>query len=297
MREKTADLFYAFCISSGGMCIALLYPVDIFMLAAVLILSVGFSLLCLRLDVSRRYRLPLSVGALVSASASIYIGVTLVTDFALDNSFIPICLLLAIAVAMALAFSTARASKSVASVMSALCIILLLIVLLLCIVESDFSGDMSVSADKKILFPLAVFTVLDAAYVMPLVKRKSRRMFMLGAALMPVYMIATAAVAISALSPAVYSAADTPIITMWQTCFVLSFVDRFETVIICVLFAVCAVKAGMLLKTVISTFSKKLVFLLFFLPIPLIFKPVLLYVYAAISAVSVTVYLLLKKSY
>ncbi len=297
MREKTADFFYAFCISAGGISVALLYPVDLVGAIVISVISVVAGILFTRLDTDTRRLDYLSVGALFSSAVSLWLGVTLVTDFTLDNSFVPICLFLSFIVAVAIAFSSARASKSVAAAMSVLAIVLLLVILLLCVLESDFSTKVTASNDKRILFPLAVFSVLDTVFILPYIKKKNRIACIFGGAVMPLYLVATVAITLFALPQNVYFGPVTPIIKMWQTCFVLSFIDRFETLIICVLFAINILKAGILLKTALCKIKKPLAFIPALLAIALIFRPALIYVFAAFTAIFVLIYLLFKKTY
>ncbi len=306
MKSKTADIFYAFCVSVGGICIALLYRVDILTIFFILTLSVSFSLFCCFLGertASREWvKRVFAVGALISAAVSIYLGTRLVCDFSLDNSFVPICIFLSCVVAVSLATSTLRACKSVASVMSAVCVLFLLIILLLCILEGDFSKVYSGDSDRSIIFPLAVFSVIDIVFIMPYIRKSNRCMFVLGSALMPAYMLVTTVLAISTLSADIFYSLDTPVITMWQTCYVISFVDRFETLILCVLFAICTVKAGIFLKCVFDIFQKRfktiVSVLLGALTIPLVLRPGLIYIYAFFSLIVAIIYcvnLLLKK--
>lgn len=297
MREKTADFFYALCISLGGMSIAFLYPTDIAVAIVVTIICAVVGILLVFLDTDRRKMDYLSVGALFSSAVSLYLGVTFVTDFTLDNSFIPICLFLSGVVAALIAFSSSRASKSVACVMSVLAIVLLLIVFLLCVLESDFSVAVTFENDKRILLPLTVFSVLDLVFIMPYVKKKNRIACVFGSIIMPVYLLATIIVTIFVLPNNISFLPVPPIIKMWQSCFVLSFIDRFETLIICVLFALNVIKAGVLLKTSLCKIKKQLVFIPVLLALALVIKPALIYVFALLTLIFVSVYLLFKKTY
>ena len=297
MREKIADFFYAFCISAGGVSVALLYPVDLVGAVAIALVSVGAGIFFVHFDTDARRHDFLSVGALFSSAVSLWLGVTLVTDFTLDNSFVPICLFLSFVVAVAIAFSSDRASKSVASAMSVIAITLLLVIFLLCVLESDFSTKITVSNDKKILFPLAIFSVFDTVFILPSIKKKNRIFCLFGGVLMPLYLVATVAITLFALPHNVYFGPVTPIIKMWQTCFVLSFIDRFETLIICVIFAINVLKSGILLKTALCKIKKPLIFIPALLAVALIFRPALIYVFAIFTAIFVLIYLLFKKTY
>lgn len=308
MRAKTADILCSFCVSCGGLSLALLYRVDALTMLFILTLSVAFSLFCCaiadRLASKEWVKKVFALGMLISAAVSIYTGTRLVCNFSLGNSFVPICIFLGCVTALCIALSSLRASKSVLSVMSVACIVLLLAILILCALESDFSKVVSGSADKRLIFPLAVFGVVDAIFIMPFIRKNNRCMFVIGSALMPSYLLLTVLFAISTLSKEVYYSLDTPIITLWQSCYVASFIDRFETVVLCALFAVCTLKAGMLLKCSFDIFKKSrlpVIFILFSaLTVPLILKPALIYLYAALTLVCAAIYvinLLLKKRY
>ncbi len=301
MKSKTADIFYAFCISQGGLCIALMYSADIVSLAITLVLSVGVSLFCslaVKKRPSRSIQKITSVGALISSSVSVYIGCSLACDYALNKSFLPLCVFLFVTAAVYLAYSRLRAVKSVASVISVLAVILLLVILLLCIIENDFSKTCVDRGDKKILFPLCVFSAIDLIYVAAHVRRQNRCMFVIGTAFAPIYTLITAVIAVCTLTPDIYYSLKAPIITLWQSCYVVSFVDRFETVIICVLFAVSLIKSAILLKPVVKNHPKKIIILFALLPVFLFLYPPLIYVYAALSLALSAPYLfntLLKK--
>ncbi len=308
MRAKTADILCAFCVSCGGLSLALLYRVDALTMLFILTLSVAFSLFCCaiadRLASKEWVKKVFALGMLVSAAVSIYTGTRLVCNYSLGNSFIPICIFLGCVTALCFAISSIRASKSVGAIVSAVCIFFLLAILILCVLESDFTKVISGNADKRLIFPLAVFGVVDAIFIMPFIRKSNRCMFVVGSALMPSYLLLTVIFAISTLSNNLYYSLDTPIITMWQNCYVASFVDRFETVVLCALFTVCTVKSGMFLKCSFDILKKRihpLIFLLFSaLTVPLILKPELVYVYAALTLASATVYvinLLLKNRY
>ncbi len=113
MKIKIADILCSFCISCGGLSLALLYRVDALSIFFVLMLSVAFSLFCCSLGnktLSKNWlKKVFAVGAFVSASVSVYVGTRLVCSFCLNNSFIPICIFLACAVSLCLALSTLRA--------------------------------------------------------------------------------------------------------------------------------------------------------------------------------------------
>ncbi len=295
MREKTADFFYAFTISISIISFSLLYSVDIVGAVVIAVASVVLGILFIRLDTDLRPPLFLSVGALFSSAVSLYLGVTLVTDLTLNNKFIPVCLLLSFAVAVAIATSSGRASKSVAAVMSVLAVILLLVVFLLCLLESDFSAGVTVINDKKILLPIIVFSVIDTVFILPFVKKKNRVACVFGGAVIPVYLLATVTLTLFVVPhnlPFV-----NPILKMWQTCFVLSFIDRFETLIICVIFSLSIVKAGIILQTALIKIPKTLLFIPALLAVFLILRPGLIYVFAVLTFLFVIVYLLFKKNH
>ena len=299
MKSKITDILYSFCISCSGLCLALLYRVDALTLLFVLTLSVAFSLFCCAISnrtVSKDYvKKIFALGALVSASVSVYIGIRLVCSFALDNSFIPICIFLCCTVALCFAVSSLRACKSVASVVSVFCILILAVILVLCLFDGGFDRVISGRVDRRIIFPLSVFGVIDAVFIMPYIRKNNRCMFVIGSALMPSYLLVTVLLAISMLSSKIYYSLDTPIITMWQSCYVASFIDRFETIAVCVLFAVCAVKSGIFLKCVFDIFKKYravLFSLLAVLVIPLILMPSLIFLYAGATLGCVMVYLI-----
>ena len=293
MREKTADAFYGFCVGAGGMCIALLYRVDVFpMLFVFLLCFVGW------LIYSKIYftqSVILCVGALFSASVSVYVGCKLVCRFAIDSSFLPMCVLLGGGCAIILALSDIRASKSVAFVVSLVCIFLMLLILFLCIVESDLSKEKFSFLGKRLVIPLTVFSVVDSFFIMPYIKNKNRIYFMIGNSVMPFYMLVTIAVSVCALSRSVFESLDSPVVKLWQTCYVLSFVDRFETLIICALFSVCVVKAGVLLKSVFDFCSQKTAVLFFALVVLLFVSNAFMYVFAALSLFCVAIYCIIKK--
>lgn len=298
MRSKTADILYSFCISCGGLAIALLYSVDAFTMLFILTLSITLSLFCCLIGdrtVSKQWVKKLfGLGSLLSASVSVYSGTELVCSFALDKSFIAICIFLACSVALCLAVSSLRACKSVSAVTAIGCILFLIIIFVLCLFECDFEKVISTPVDRKLLFPLSVFCTIDSLFIMPYIRKTNKCMFVVGSALMPAYMLLTVLLSISTLSPKVYSSLNTPIITLWQSCYVASFIDRFETVVLCAIYAVCAVKAGMLLKCVFDIYSKRffpIAFIIFSAAVvPLVFMPSLLYVYALLSFLSVLIY-------
>ncbi len=308
MKSKIADIFCSFCVSCVSLGIALLYRVDILSMLFILTLSITFSLFCcsfVNANLSSVWvKRCFGFGALISASSSICIACRLVCGYCLDNSFVPITVFLGCTVALCLALSSVRACKSVVSVMSLICIFFLLAIFILGIFESDFSKVISGISDRRILFPLSVFGVVDVIYIMPYIRKSNRCMFVVGSAIVPAYVLLTILFAVSTLSADIYYSLNTPIITMWQSCYVASFIDRFETVVLCAIFVVCIMKSGLFLKCVFDAFSKKaqpLMFVLFALStIPLTLNPSLIYLYAALSLICALVYcvnFLLKKSY
>jgi hypothetical protein len=200
-------------------------------------------------------------------------------------------------VVISIAFSTQRASKSVASAMSVTAIILLAVILLLCVLESDFSTKITVSNDKKIVFPLVVFSIIDTVFILPFIKNQNRLASFFGGAVMPFYLVATVAITFFTLAKSVCHGPDSPIIKMWQTCFVLSFIDRFETIIICMLFAINILKSGILLKTALCKIKKPLALIPLALAIILLIRPALIYVFAVFTVIFALIYLLFKKTY
>ncbi len=308
MRIKMADLLCAFCVSCGGLSIALLYRVNALTILFILTLSVAFSLFCCaignRITSKEWVKKVFGLGMLVSAAVSLYTGTRLVCNFSLGNSFIPICIFLGCVTSLCIALSSLRASKSVGAVVSVICIFFLLAILILCALESDFSKVVSGNCDKRIIFPLAVFGIVDAIFIMPYIRKSNRCMFVIGSALMPSYMLLTVIFSISTLSSELYYSLNTPIITMWQSCYVASFIDRFETIVLCALYAVCIIKSGMFLRCSFDIFKKRFkpfAFIIFsVLTIPIILKPALIYIYAVLTLISASVYVvnvLLKKHY
>ena len=165
MRAKTADILCAFCVSCGGLSLALLYRVDALTMLFILTLSVAFSLFCCAIADRHTHRgwvkKIFALGMLASAAVSIYSGTRLVCDFSLDNSFIPICLFLGCITSLCISLSSLRACKSVAAISGFFCIILLLAILILGVIKSDFSKAVSITCDKRLIFPLAVSSSLQ----------------------------------------------------------------------------------------------------------------------------------------
>ena len=236
-----------------------------------------------------------SACAIVSASVSMFTSLSLVCNFSLNSSFVPICTFLAAVVILCILYSSNRAIKSVVCVASALCGFLLLLMLFLCFFESDKSFFALPNINPYIIFPLISFALFDNLFFIPEIKKSDKKPYYLGILAAVLYFVFSSVLSLSVLSTNIYSATPSPVIRLWSTCFVVSFVDRFETVVVCVLFTLCVLKCGLLLKTVKSFHPILRVFLAMVLMILLFFYPLLIIFYSIIVIIGLIVYVIIKK--
>ncbi len=263
MKTKLVDFLYIFCISASGMSVALFLKSDIVSLFCAVLSSVVMALVFSMhpaLDMTKPLNKTIfTIGTVCSSSASVFTACALFGRFVLNKTYVALVLVLSVFVITAIALSSFYAIKYTTAVMSSLCIVFLLIVLVLSIVNKDFSKAKCLDFNIKSVLPLVALSSVDSVFVIGHIKKTNRAVGIFAYVLMPVYFLVTTIVAMSTLSSKLYCNFDMPILKMWQTTYLASFVDRYETVIITALGALCLLKSGIMLKSVFEINSKKAV--------------------------------------
>jgi len=297
--NKYTSLGVTLCVSLGGLTISLLKRTDFLMYVILIALSV-VSMLFYSL-ILRRGALPekafrgskymLAISAVISSATSVALACSLITDTAvMHKSFLPQLVAITILFSLAIAISKDSAASKSAVVLSFFAVGVLAILMLLCFVETDFSPITAGSLNIHLLLPLSAFSIFDIVFILPLINKNDGSMLLLGNTLSQIYMTALTLVAVSVLSGALFNSAQMPLMRLWQSTYIASFLSRFEIVAICAFFILCAFKSGLVLKYSFNAFGKTcavwIVILLITCCIGILLYSGLVYLSAILSCIS-----------
>lgn len=197
------------------------------------------------------------ISSAASAAYTLALSAQLVTKTGVvSNDCFALVLVLSSIVVLSVAYSKKHACRFISVSTAVTAALFLLIILILSLLDTEFSAPSFGNIDKNILLPFAAFSAFDTFLVIPLMSDKTR--FGIYGALFPcLYMLCAALAAVSVLSAGVYYSLELPLLRLWQSTYIASFVNRFEMIGICALFALCIVKAGLVFRAAASIISKK----------------------------------------
>lgn len=259
------DLCVIICVSLGGISLSLLHRTDAVMFVLLAAAGVLFSFLCTLLI--RRGKLPdhafggskyiLGISAVASSSVSAAIASALVTDTdVLDKKFLPLTVLLVLVFVLLFCFSSSNALPKTASVAVIASTAVLVILILLCLTETELSTVLAGGINYRYMLPLVAFTLCDTVYVLPLIKGRGKFTLTLGITISIAYMAAMTLIALSVLRDGLFYEFEMPVMKLWQSTFIAAFLNRFETIAICVFFILSAIKSGIILQSAFNVFGK-----------------------------------------
>lgn len=264
MMNKLADLSVVICVVIGGLSIALVHRTDVAMFAV--LGAIGIVVMLLYSILLKREKYPetafhganyiISVCAVISASVSSSVAVSLVTDTdVLDKNYLPLTVTLVAVFVFCIAFSSAKSLPKTVTATVIFVSIVLIILIFLCITQSELSAVNIGSINYKLLIPLAAFSICDVVFILPHINTRSKNTLILGIALCFVYMSAMSMIALSVLSDSLFYEFNMPLMKLWQSTYIASFLSRFETVAVCSFFILCAIKSGLLLNRSLKVFG------------------------------------------
>lgn len=261
MKTKLVDFLYIFCISASGMSVSLFLKSDIVSLFCVVVTSVVMAIVFSMqppLDLTKSVSKTLYIaGALSCSSASVFTAVALAGRFVLDKTYVALLVFLSVGVAVIISLSSLYSIKFTTAVISAFALALLLLVILLSVLNKDFTKAKCLDYNVKSVLPLVALSSVDSVFVMHHIKKHNRALGVVAFSLPPAYFLITTIISMSTLSDKLFCAVDMPILKMWQTTYVASFIDRYETLVVTSLVALCLLKSGIMLKAVFEICRKK----------------------------------------
>ena len=291
------DIALILCMTLGGLSMSLLHRADALTLALLsgitLVVMLFYTLILKKQSPFKKkfsvLKYPLAVCSVIAAAVSAANATALVTrTTVLDKSFVPLAMTLTLAFALVISLSKQYALPRTALVTVSVSAVVLVILIFLCVTETELSAIELGRLKTNFLLPLVAFSVCDTVFVLPLMTRTPKFRLLLGSAVALTYFLLTTLIALSALSNGLFFEFEMPIMKLWQSAYIPSFLSRFETVAVCVFFILSAFKSGLLLNYAISAFGKScfyMIALLFAaLSVAIFVWPILVY-FAAILTV------------
>lgn len=267
--NKAASFSVMFTAVMAGLSLCFVYAVHPVMFLITLVLCPALFLFYSRFFSKYGFSKPslvLKIAVFISSLASSAYTLALCTELVtktqvLSNDCFWLVFVLSVLTVLAVSYSKKHACRFTAVFASLAAAVLLVLIFILSLLDTDFSQPSLGSVDKNILLPFVAFSAFDSFLVIPLLNKESRS-GALGAAVPCIYMFCAALAAVSVLSQRVYYSLELPLLRLWQSTYIASFVNNFEIIGICALFSLCLVKAGLVLKAAADIVPKKCFWLL-----------------------------------
>lgn len=264
--SKLSDYGVIFCITMGGLVLALLKKTSL----ATLILLFGISVLLITFyhfiltKYNLFYRITGKVtksllcvySILSSAVACATASAVVAHTGAVKNEFYPVIVVLICLFALVFTCSGVKAAKNTTAISTVSVTILMILLLFLCINKRNFSYVYSGEINLLFLLPLTAFSVCDIILVISYISNKNSRFFVLGNITPLIYLIAMVLIAVSTLGNNLFSEIELPLLHLWKSTFIPSFLNNFELIALSGFFICCALKAGFVLKYSTDIFGK-----------------------------------------
>ncbi len=231
--------------------VALIFP--IFALMAVLAFY-GYK----NLRKTKFLKIIICVWSVISCSVSTILASKLVTyTGVLDNSHFVLLIFLTIALAVSVSVSKKDAVKSVALIISSFATIVFLTIIALSLIDTSFSMPVIVKPEFEMLLPLAYLSVADVIFIIPFCDSKTPVSVIAGGGISVLFFLVIITIALSVLTNDVYYAVEMPLVKLWQSTFIPSFVNRFEIVSLTNLYLLTAFKCGVILYSSVKICKRK----------------------------------------
>lgn len=250
--SKISDFGVLFCVSFGGLVLSALQCTNLVTLVFLLIVSSAVMLFYYFLlskpvnETGKFSKITYCVYSVLSSAVSAATAAALLSDTgALSNNFYIPLLILVCCVAAAFAYSNCEGACFTAGTVSLFVCVILVILLALCVGKI---GDGVISSGKtnvKLLLPLCAFSVFDTVLILPYIKNRKTLFFNV---LPVVYITVMTVIAMSAMGLELFYDSKLPLLHLWRSAYIPSFINRFELVALCMFLVACAVKSGIVLK-------------------------------------------------
>lgn len=256
--SKLSDFSVAFCVALGGLVLALLKSTA----PVTLVVLFGFSLLLMMLYyfILTKYKVfhritggcarsLLSVYSVLSSAVACATASAVVAHTgAVKSEFYPALIVLICLFALIFTRSGIKPTKNTTAVSTVIVVALMILLVFLCMNKRDFSQVYPGEINGLLLLPLTAFSVCDMILVLSFVSQKNRRSFMLGGIIPVIYLIVMSIIAVCVLGNELFSSTELPLLHLWKSAFIPSFLNNFELIALCGFFVCCAIKAGLVLK-------------------------------------------------
>lgn len=260
----------AFICALGGLSFLFLTPVS---LTEIIILLIVFVVLFPLLFFASKKLRPLKITkvaliiiSMLSCAFSVTVASKLIINtLLLDKTYYPLIALVTLLLAALIAISKNEAVKSVSLICSLAVSLIFIITILLSLIDTDFSAVAPVKFSIGLPFLICVYGCLDMCLTFKITKNKMPFNYLIGAAAAFLILLVSALSAMSVLSHNVYHTLDMPIIRLWQSTYIASFINRFEIVTLTALYTVTAVKSGLVFTYAIKNITPKYRFLTIFI--------------------------------
>lgn len=261
--NKARTFSISFCFAMSGLALLLVSSADPVTTLIPLFLSPLLLFLYIRFSKPKKSLLALSSICSFCYSA-VFASELTVKAGVLSKDCLYLVLILTCLCSLAIAFSNRFSQRYTALCTVLIASVILALVFLLSLVDTNFSPLSFGSVKKDFLLQFVVFSSVDSFLVLPLLKNEPR-FAILGSVVPPLYMFALTLAAVSVLSSEVFFNIEFPLIRLWQSTYIASFVNSFEVIAVIAVFSLTLVKCGLVLAPAAVLFSKKRFWLLLIL--------------------------------
>ena len=187
--------------------------------------------------------------AVISSAFSLYFAANVAIESGLlQKEFYPLVLVTTSLLPVCAMLSDKIPIKNISFICTTLAVAVFIIICVLSIVDTEFSKPILVKPDFKNILPFLYFSVFDIVFLLCKSKNKTPLAYVFGGALAFGFYLVFILIAKSVLSYDVYISLEMPLLRLWQSTFITSFVNRFEVIAMSFVYLLCALKSGIILK-------------------------------------------------
>lgn len=139
---------------------------------------------------------------------------------------------------------------------TSICVVVFILLLALSLLDTSFGNVKSVSGGEYPVLQLVAFSVFDFYAVVTRIKHK-KHSAMLGGLFLPLYFLVSTVVAVSVMSPKVFESLERPLVSLWSSTYIPSFLNRFEIIGIVSVFLLIIMKSSLMLSNIYDIVDNK----------------------------------------
>ncbi|MBQ8605620.1 MAG: hypothetical protein IJ408_02685 [Clostridia bacterium] len=230
----------------------------IMLVAYILVATLGFYI-CKYLRPLKITKIAVSVWSLLSCSFSVTVAADLVVRASvLHKDYFPFVVIMTAAFCVIFALSPRTPVKSVTLVCAGVSLLAFIVIIILSVLDTDFSYPELPSPTVGDFFPVSLVAILDVFLIFKMSKHKTPISYLAGGICAFVLLLVITLVSVSVLSPKTYYSLESPLLKLWQSTYITSFINRFEIVSVTALYLITALKAAIVLRPCLENSNARL---------------------------------------